>query len=333
MLPVGVLSGMGAKIAAGVSASLLGITAAGAAGALPGPAQNAVASVVGALTPFDLPGGSSDDGGTNASVAASADHTTPGGQAAAGGDAVGPSVHAQTQANGPGGSDAKGSAAVGGDDSDDGDSSATGQVSAGLPSLAGVPSLPGLPGLPDVPSCATELIDPATGRVIALPTQVTADVINCVKTLVADLPLPLGMDQCVSNVLDYVSGVVGTGGVPTAVPGFDFSACVPVDVSKCMSSIFNSMPGFGGGIPGLGGGIPGLGGNLPIPQIDLEGCLPFNMDKCISSILGAVPGLASGVPTGVPNLDLSSCVPVGAVGGLPTGSWGDLTGLMGMFGS
>ncbi len=77
MLPTGFLSGLPAKIVAGVVAGLAGVTAVGAAGALPGPAQHAVASVVEAVTPFNLP-----DGDASAAIGLAAG-TTSGGPTAA----------------------------------------------------------------------------------------------------------------------------------------------------------------------------------------------------------------------------------------------------------
>src|SRR4051812_12886427 len=55
MLVQNLVSSLVAKVAIGVGVATVGMTAAGAAGALPDAAQHAVAAVVGATTPFQLP--------------------------------------------------------------------------------------------------------------------------------------------------------------------------------------------------------------------------------------------------------------------------------------
>jgi hypothetical protein len=132
---------------------------------------------------------------------------------------------------------------------------------------------------------------------------------------------------------------VGTnpGSVPN-ISGFDFSNCVLVDVTKCMSSVFsmiqNFMPGSGfgfgfGGSAGTSGGTAKAGatGGASVPGIsglDLSSCMPFNLNACLSSLFslagnlpgvgtGGIPGLGSGTLPSVGNLDLSSCVPFGSL--------------------
>jgi hypothetical protein len=55
MLVKSMLGGLAAKVALGVGVAAASVTAAGAAGVLPAPAQDVVASVVSATTPFQLP--------------------------------------------------------------------------------------------------------------------------------------------------------------------------------------------------------------------------------------------------------------------------------------
>ena len=319
MLPVGFLSGLGGKIAAGVSASLIGLTTAGAAGALPGPAQGAVAGVINTVTPFSITDGSDGTAGGGAQAGVQALGTDSGVKANV---STGTNDGAAEGAGQAGVTVPGGSVTVtgsGGASPTGGDASGSGQVAAGLPDLSSLPglpdlgSLPGLDGLP-VPPCVSDLLQLAPGQPLTVPTQITGEVLNCVRTVIDSVPLPAGVDQCVDSVLDYATTVVGNGGVPTGLPMFDVSTCVPVDISACMSSIFSSLPGLGGGIPFMG--------NLPIPWFgggsgdfmsmipDLEGCMPFDLDGCLSSLLNSMPGLASGtLPTGVPNLDLSNCTP------------------------
>jgi hypothetical protein len=61
----GFLAGLGVagKLALGAGVAAATTTGAGAAGVLPGPVQHAVASAVGAVTPFELPDGPHHDGG------------------------------------------------------------------------------------------------------------------------------------------------------------------------------------------------------------------------------------------------------------------------------
>lgn len=54
--------GLTAKVGVATAAVAAATTGAGAAGALPGPVQDAVADAVGAVTPFQLPSGGTDDG-------------------------------------------------------------------------------------------------------------------------------------------------------------------------------------------------------------------------------------------------------------------------------
>ena len=71
-----VFGGLAARLALGVGVATATMTAAGAAGVLPEPAQQAVAAVVGAATPFELPDPSSvgllagDEGSTTTSTTA-----------------------------------------------------------------------------------------------------------------------------------------------------------------------------------------------------------------------------------------------------------------------
>jgi hypothetical protein len=66
-----------AQIAAGVGVTVAGVTGAGAAGVLPGPVQDGVATAIEAVTPFDVP--SSDDrvSGVDDPVRHAADPTEP----------------------------------------------------------------------------------------------------------------------------------------------------------------------------------------------------------------------------------------------------------------
>lgn len=64
--------GLAAKVALGVAVAAASTTVAGAAGVLPGPAQHAVATVVGAATPFTFPGSASPKADFGAKVSTDA---------------------------------------------------------------------------------------------------------------------------------------------------------------------------------------------------------------------------------------------------------------------
>lgn len=64
--------GLAAKVGLGVAVAAASTTAAGAAGVLPGPAQHAVATVVGAATPFTFPGSASPKADFGAKVSTDA---------------------------------------------------------------------------------------------------------------------------------------------------------------------------------------------------------------------------------------------------------------------
>lgn len=346
MLPTGLFTGLAGKIAAGIVAGLAGVTAVGAAGALPGPAQTAVAHVINTVTPFNLP-----DGDTSVSISAGTNPATPG---------AGAGIKVDTPA---GGVDAKANASTAGVNASAGAGASTPSTTAGatadagakasvptpnVPNLSGLPGLSGLNGLPvPVPACVKDIIDLKTGQPKVPLNQISAQVIACVKSLMstatASVPagqLPAGLNQCVSSILGML-GSVGTnpGSVPS-LTGVDLSKCVPIDVTKCMTSIMGMFKGFipGGGLgfggsAGTSGASASAGGGFGIPGLsglDLSGCLPFNLDACLDSLLGmagnlpgaatgGVPGLGAGtVPS---NLNLSACVPFGSISSLPGMSW------------
>jgi hypothetical protein len=352
MLPTtGLLSGLVAKIVAGVTAGLAGLTAAGAAGALPGPAQDAVANVVNLVSPFTLPGGDSStsisaDIGTNpagpgvnvgvgtsgSAGTAAATNSTAGASTAGGGAQASASTSAGTGTPAGGGTNANLGA----------------ETSTPLPSIPGVPNLQNLP-IP-VPQCVKDIVDLKTGQPKVPLDQIATQVTACVRSLMnlSTAQLPVNTNQCISAVLSMVTSIRANPGSVPNLTGFDFSKCVPVDSSRCMSSMMNltqNLPfgsfGFGlGGTAGTGGasagasasGIPGLSG------LNLDGCIPFDLEACLSSLLsmagnlpgvptGGIPGLGSGSLPSVGNVDLSACVPLGALGGTIPGL-GSLSGFL-----
>lgn len=343
MLPVtGPLTGMVAKIVAGITAGLAGLTAAGAAGALPGPAQHAVATVINSVSPLNIP-----DGKSSATVSANVNPT-------------GPSVSAEAGANTPAGSTGAGAtvspsnvsaSANAGTGAPGPSANANAGANVSTPGIPGLPgnlsNLPGLSNLPvQIPQCVKDIVDVKTGQPKVPLGQIATQVIACVKSLISmsTAQLPAGANQCVSSILGLVGSISTNPGSVPNLAGFDWSQCVPVDVTKCMSSVIGMMQGFMGFIPGFGAGASagaggsgananaGAGVGIPgMPNLSNfvpAGCLPFDLNACLSSIFsmagnlpgvptGGVPGLGAGSLPNIGNIDLSKCVPIGSMGSIP----------------
>ncbi len=172
---LGRVAGLGLLAKAGLGFSLVAAstTAAGAAGVLPGPAQHAVAKVVGAATPFTFPDRASDkaDHGRNVSTDA-----TGAGDGVAGVDGKAVSDAAKTTPGSSGtGANSAGANGAGVGPSDSGatgldranETPAAGHVPTSLPGRGGPPATPGKSADgPDTPKTT-----PAAGNV---PTSLPA---------------------------------------------------------------------------------------------------------------------------------------------------------------
>jgi len=126
---------------------------------------------------------------------------------------------------------------------------------AKLPAVANVVT-PTIPALPAIPSCVANLVP--TGGTVPDPAKLVAQLPACVLSVVsAHLPL------------DTIQSAIG-------------SANLPVDVSKCLSSVLGSVPGF------ADGNLSGL------PQL-LSACLPTGSTPGLGSIpgIGSIPGMGS----------------------------------------
>ena len=171
---LGRVAGLGLLAKAGLGFSLVAAstTAAGAAGVLPGPAQHAVAKVVGAATPFTFPDRASDkaDHGRNVSTDA-----TGAGDGVAGVDGKAVSDAAKTTPGSGTGSNSAGANGAGVGPSDSGatgldranETPAAGHVPTSVPGRGGPPATPGKSADgPDTPKTT-----PAAGNV---PTSLPA---------------------------------------------------------------------------------------------------------------------------------------------------------------
>lgn len=121
--------------------------------------------------------------------------------------------------------------------------SSTGSTSTKATTSVATPAnLPTFAGLPAIPSCVSNLIP--TGGTVPDPAQLVTQLPACILSVVTS-HLPL----------DTIQSVIG-------------SANLPVDLSKCLSSVIGSLPTFAGG--------------------DLSG-LPKLLSACLPT--GSIPGM------------------------------------------
>ena len=157
---LGRVAGLGLLAKAGLGFSLVAAstTAAGAAGVLPGPAQHAVAKVVGAATPFNFPDKASDKADHGRNVSADATGASDGVAGVDGKIVSGTVKNTGTPGNGstPASSPPNGTGvgpsetgATGLDRANE--TPAAGHVPTSVPAPGGPPATPGLPGGPETP--------------------------------------------------------------------------------------------------------------------------------------------------------------------------------------
>ena len=337
----GKITGIGtaAKAAIATTTAFATMTVAGAAaGVLPGPVQGTVGGAINAISPLNVPTG--DPAQTVAAatdivnnVLASVPTSIP---------VVPPSIPLS------------GEGTV---------ETPVGTVSVGGSATLTPPTLPpitlpniALPNIPDVtpilnnlpvplPACVKNLI-PTSGA-LPNPTALAAQIPACIQTVLATANLPVNVSACVASVLGTVSSVLNPATIGS-LPQLNVSACIPLDVTKCTSNVLaaagvSNMPFVGDmmravfGSFGMGaGGQAGWGGfnffgnfNFNVPGLNAipAGCVPIDISKCLTSVtagLGSLP--ATG---GVPQVDLSACMPTGLTSGIP-GVGGGIPGLSGI---
>ncbi|MCA1691495.1 MAG: hypothetical protein LC733_04565 [Actinobacteria bacterium] len=129
--------------------------------------------------------------------------------------------------------------------------------SASLP-IPGVslPDLPDLSGLAQIPaqvmSCLAPIMDLVTGLPAVDPARISGigtAIVGCVSEIVEGLPLPFGLNACISEILGFVSSL--TGQLPTAIPDVG-----GLDVASCIPSGLPVPTGFPGDLPFMGDGFP-----------------------------------------------------------------------------
>lgn len=122
-----------------------------------------------------------------------------------------------------------------------------------LPVVGGVlPDLSALAGLPaDVLSCLAPVLDLVSQLPNVPLDQITglgSTIVGCVTGIVEDIPLPFGLNACISGILGFVGNL--TSQLPFGIPdlsSLDIGACIPSGLP------IPSLPG----IPFLNGGLFG----------------------------------------------------------------------------
>ena len=115
-------------------------------------------------------------------------------------------------------------------------------------------ALPDLATLTDIPAKVMSCLAPVFALVTSMPSvpsptqiaQIGPSIVSCVSGIVAGLPLPSGLNACISEIMGFVSGV--TSQIPTGIPDFgdlDVAACIP-----------SGLPVPTGASSFMGGGFP-----------------------------------------------------------------------------
>ncbi len=238
MLETGFLAGLIAKLAglgsaakvaiAGTTAALTLTVAGGAAGVLPLDGGNAGSVVPPVVTD---------------QAATAVDTTTPAASVDAGA-AAGDATRATT---------ATGSASVTADAGTVTPTTAAVTTPA-IPATGGpVGLLPDLSGLEEIPTQVMACLAPVFDLVSGLPSvspaqirQVGSTIVTCVSGIVANVPLPSGLNACISQIMAFVgdlSSQLPAGNIDLG--SFDVSACIPAGLP-----VPTGLPGWTGFMTG-----------------------------------------------------------------------------------
>ncbi|HWC12410.1 MAG TPA: hypothetical protein VG455_14465 [Acidimicrobiales bacterium] len=121
-----------------------------------------------------------------------------------------------------------------------------------IPDFGG--ALPDLSSLTDIPTKVMGCLAPIYDLVSSMPSipsmeqvmQIGPTIVSCVTAIVADLPLPFGMNACIAEIMGFVSDM--TSNLPTGVPAIgnlNVAACIPSGLP--VPTGFSGLPG--GGLP------------------------------------------------------------------------------------
>lgn len=225
--------GSAAKVAIATAAAVLTMTATAAALVLPSSGGGGDGSVT-------------VDSGAGVSTGAPA---TDASGAAAGADVQ---AGAETSASTPGASTSTATQAAGG-------------IAADAPTPAELPSLPlpttpnvggalpDLSSLANIPNQVMACVQPAFDLLKSMPsmpsmselTGLGPKIVSCVTGIVSNLPLPFGMNACISSIMGFVNNVMSN---PMAIPdigSLNVAACIPNGLP-----VPTGLPSFmGGGSP------------------------------------------------------------------------------------
>ena len=156
----------------------------------------------------------------------------------------------------------------------------------------------------NVSACVASVLGTVTGVLNpgAIGSLPKLDVSACVPldttTCTSSVLAATGVTQMpfVGDMMKSVFSGFGAGGSGTPGGGFNFfgsfnfnvpglnaipAGCVPIDVSKCLTSVTGSL-----------GSLPSTGG---VPKVDLSACMPTGLTSGIPGVGGGIPGL-SGIP-------------------------------------
>ena len=266
----GIFRGVPAKVLVVASTLLVGVSTAAAAGALPTPAQHAVAAAVHSITPVELPGVN-----TNATTSANVNAKLPvAGNVTAG---VGANVNTGTSGGTASGAKANASVSAGANAKVAGN---TAGVSAGVTAGAGAntgkaASTTASTALSTVAkaraamtSCLSSVIN-ATGQPLMALGTIVPTLLACVKSAIGTLPIPSVASSCVSGLLNSLGSlpVIGSG-----TGQINLAGCLPIDLSTCLQAALGAVGGVLTGSLGLG-------------------TLPTTIATCASSIVNGVLNL------------------------------------------
>ncbi|MGH9279319.1 MAG: hypothetical protein ACRD12_14590 [Acidimicrobiales bacterium] len=109
-------------------------------------------------------------------------------------------------------------------------------VPTSIPVPGGV--VPDLSGLADIPAKVMDCLAPILTLATGIPSmssmtqimQIGPTIVNCVTEIVGSLPLPFGLNACISAIMGFVSGMTSQLPSGTGLPGIgnlNVAACIP----------------------------------------------------------------------------------------------------------
>jgi hypothetical protein len=159
-----------------------------------------------------------------------------------------------------------------------------------------------------LPPCVSSLVGAAgAGSVPSI-----ASVLSCAQTVLATMPIPAGVRQCISSGLGSLGALAGSGGATGAGAGSagQVSGC-PVDVATCLHAVFGAISGLASGGPSA---IAGL--------ISAVNTCVSSVVHAVLSFVGSMPGLNTAALAALPG-QISTCLNSG-LASVGAGAPGDI---------